>query len=89
MLVIGLMVLLGAWFKRYIIVIPTMEHPNLPIQNVPLNWKFYTPTLIETLVTIAPMIMVLMIVTILAKVIPIIPISETLEHLETTEEIKK
>ena len=80
------MVLLGAWFKRFIIVVPTMEHPYLPIQNVPANWKIYTPTLIETFVTIAPIIMVLLIITVLAKVIPIVPISETLEHLETTEE---
>jgi len=89
MLFIGIMVLLGAWFKRFIIVVPTMEHPYLPIQNVPMNWKIYTPTLIEILVTIAPMILALLIITVLAKVIPIVPISETLEHLETTEENKK
>ncbi len=86
MLVIGFMVLLGAWFKRYIIVVPTMEHPFLPIQNVPQSWKIYTPTLIEILVTLAPMIMVLMIITILAKVIPIVSVSETLEHLESVEQ---
>jgi len=84
MLVVGIVVLLGAWFKRYIIVVPTMEHPFLPIQNVPLNWKIYSPTLIETLVTILPFILVLLIVTVLAKIIPVIPISETLEHLEDT-----
>ena len=89
MLVIGVMILLGAWFKRYIIVVPTMEHPFLPIQNVPQNWKIYTPTFIEILVTLAPMIMVLMIITILAKVIPIISVSETLEHLESTEKAER
>ena len=93
MLVIGIMILLGAWFKRYIIVVPTMEHPFLPIQNVPQNWKIYTPTLIEILVTLAPVIMALMIITILAKVVPIVSVSETLEHLEGVEsaegELKK
>ncbi len=87
MLVIAAMVLIGSWFKRYIIVVPTMEHPNLPIQNVPLHWKFYSPTFIEILVTLAPMLMVLLIITILAKVIPIISVSETLEHLEETTKI--
>lgn len=82
MLLIGLAVLIGSWFKRYIIVIPTMEHPFLPIQNVPVNFKIYSPTLIEIGVTIAPMIMVLLIITILSKVIPVIPIHETIEHLE-------
>jgi len=80
MLIIGIFVLVGAWFKRYIIVVPTQEHPYLPIQNVPMNFKIYTPTLIEILVTIAPFIMVLMIVTILSKVIPIVSIHETLEE---------
>jgi molybdopterin-containing oxidoreductase family membrane subunit len=82
MLVIASFVLVGAWFKRYIIVIPTMEHPFLPIQNVPLNFKVYSPTLIETLVTIAPFILVLLIITILSKVIPIISIHETIKELE-------
>ena len=85
-LVVALMVLIGSWFKRYIIVVPTMEHPFLPIQNVPLNFKIYTPTLIEIGVTIAPMIMVLLIVTVLSKVIPIIPIQETLDHASETEQ---
>jgi len=82
MLLIGIAVLIGAWFKRYIIVIPTMEHPFLPIQNVPLHFKVYTPTGIEILVSIAPLILVLIIITLLSKVIPIIPIHETIEQLE-------
>lgn len=82
MLIIAIFVFVGAWFKRLIIVSPTMEHPFLPIQNVPLNFKVYTPTLIEILVTIAPFIMVLMIITILSKVIPIVSIHETVEEFE-------
>ena len=82
MLIIALFVIVGAWFKRYIIVVPTMEHPFLPIQNVPLNFKIYSPTLIEIMVSIAPFIMVLLIVTVLSKVIPIISISESIEELD-------
>ena len=85
MMIIAIFVLVGAWFKRYIIVVPTQEHPYLPIQNVPLNFKFYTPTLIEILITIAPFLLVLIIITILSKVIPIIPIHETIEQLEETK----
>jgi len=86
MLIIGIFVLVGAWFKRYIIVVPTQEHPYLPIQNVPLNFKIYTPTLIEILITIAPFILVLLIVTILSKVIPIVSIHETVEEMEERKE---
>lgn len=82
MLIVGIFVLVGSWFKRYIIVIPTMEHPYLPIQNVPYHFKVYTPTLTEILISVAPVILVLIIVTVLSKVIPIIPVHETLEQLE-------
>ncbi len=85
MMVIALFVIIGAWLKRYIIVIPTQEHPFLPIQNVPLNFKFYTPTLIESLITLAPIILVLIIISVLSKVIPIIPIHETIEELKETK----
>jgi len=87
MLVLAAMVLIGSWFKRYIIVVPTMEHPFLPIQNVPEYFRVYTPTLIEILVTIAPMIMVLMIITVLSRLIPVIPLQETLDH-ESEQETK-
>ncbi|HZK68997.1 MAG TPA: NrfD/PsrC family molybdoenzyme membrane anchor subunit [Paludibacter sp.] len=82
MMIISIFVLLGAWFKRYIIVVPTQENPFLPIQNVPLNFKVYTPTLIEILITIAPFILALLIITILSKIIPIVSIHETIEELE-------
>ncbi|MFZ4402415.1 MAG: NrfD/PsrC family molybdoenzyme membrane anchor subunit [Bacteroidales bacterium] len=82
MVIIALFVIFGAWFKRYIIVIPTMEHPFLPIQNVPYSFKVYTPTLTESLISLAPIILVLIIITSLSKLIPIIPVQETFEHYE-------
>ncbi len=77
MMVIGVFVVIGAWIKRFIIVVPTQEHPFLPIQNVPDNFLVYKPTLIETAITVASFILVLMIISVLAKVFPIIPIWET------------
>jgi Ni/Fe-hydrogenase subunit HybB-like protein len=80
MLVIGIFVLIGSWLKRYIIVVPSQEHPFLPIQHVPDNFMVYSPTLIEILISLAPIIMVLMIVTVLSKLFPIIPVWETAVH---------
>ncbi len=77
MMVIGIFVVIGAWIKRFIIVVPTQEHPFLPIQNVPDNFMFYKPTLIETAITVGSFILVLMIISVLAKVFPVIPIWET------------
>jgi Ni/Fe-hydrogenase subunit HybB-like protein len=83
MLVIALFVLIGAWFKRYIIVVPTQLHPYMPIQNVPEYFKFYTPTVIETAITIGSFILVVMIITVLAKIFPIIPISDPMHETES------
>ena len=77
MLIIGIAVLIGSWLKRYIIVVPSQEHPFLPMQHVPDNFMVYTPTLVEILISIAPIIMVLMIITVLAKLFPVIPVWET------------
>lgn len=77
MLIIGIFVIIGAWLKRFIIVIPTQEHPFLPIQNVPHNFFVYQPTLIEIAITLASFVLTLMIITVLSKVIPIVPIWET------------
>jgi molybdopterin-containing oxidoreductase family membrane subunit len=76
-LLISVAVFIGAWLKRYIIVVPTQEHPFLPIQHVPGSFMVYSPTLTEILITIAPFILVLMIITVISKFFPVIPLCET------------
>lgn len=80
LLIVAIFVIIGAWFKRYLIVIPTMQHPFLPIQNVPIEYQIYKPTLIEIAITIAPIILVLMIITVLSKTFPVLPIQEVESH---------
>ncbi len=77
----------GAWLKRYIIVVPTQEHPFLPVQNYPAEWVVYKPTLIEMGVTFAAFLLVIIIITVLSKLFPVIPIVEHLE--EEAEGAKK
>ena len=77
LMIISVAILTGAWFKRFIIVIPVQEHPYLPVQYVPYNFKFYTPTLTEIAITMSSFFMVLIIITVLAKVFPIVPVYET------------
>jgi len=85
LLIISLFVIAGAWLKRFIIVVPTQEHPFLPIQNVPDYFKGYSPTLIETAVTLGAIILVLIIITILSKFFPVIPIWETVHENKTDQ----
>jgi len=69
--------LAASWLKRLIIVVPPQAHPYLPVQNVPPEWIIYKPTIIETLVTVASLILVLIIITLLSKFFPVISIWET------------
>jgi len=76
-MIISLFILAGAWFKRYVIVIPTLLHPHLPIQNVPENFVHYSPSSIEISVTVLSFALALLIITVLSKIFPVIPICET------------
>lgn len=75
--VISLFVVVASWFKRYLIVVPSQEHPFLPIQYVPAEWMVYKPTIEETAITIGSLTLVLIIITILSKLFPVVPIWET------------
>jgi molybdopterin-containing oxidoreductase family membrane subunit len=74
--IISFVVLAMAWLKRYIIVIPTLEHPFLPVQNVPENFQHYSPTSIEVMITIFSFMAALIIISVLAKLFPVITIWE-------------
>jgi len=75
-LVIACFVLLGAWVKRVLIVIPTQFHPQFPIQNVPESWLHYIPTWTEMLITLGTVAGALLIITLLVRIFPVIPIWE-------------
>jgi molybdopterin-containing oxidoreductase family membrane subunit len=79
-MVISFVVLIASWLKRYIIVIPTLEHPFLPIQNVPDHFKHYSPTSTEIMITIFAFVSAMLIITILAKLFPVITIWEYAEE---------
>jgi molybdopterin-containing oxidoreductase family membrane subunit len=74
--IISVLVVIGAWLKRYIIVVPTMLHPHLPIQNVPEEYATYIPTGAEILVTLGTFGLTFIIITVLSKVFPVVPIWE-------------
>ena len=93
MFIVGVMIVIGAWFKRYLIVTPTMLHPLLPKYNSPLRFNYYFPSWEEWAITIGSMAGVLLIITLLTRMFPIISIYKTLEDKhaiinknETTEQ---
>ncbi|WP_297096168.1 NrfD/PsrC family molybdoenzyme membrane anchor subunit [uncultured Draconibacterium sp.] len=85
--IISVFILIASWLKRYIIVIPTLEHPFLPVQNVPEHFKHYSPTSIEIMITIFSFAAALLIITVLAKMFPVITIWEYAEEKGVNKEI--
>jgi molybdopterin-containing oxidoreductase family membrane subunit len=82
LLIISFLVVLGAWFKRFLIVIPSLQHPYLPIQDVDDSYYHYIPTWEEWAITFATFAGVLLIISIMVRLFPVIPIWETVEENE-------
>ena len=77
--IFAILIVVGAWLKRYLIVSPILLHPYLPIQNAPANWVHYFPTFPEMSIVAASLAGVLLIITIFSKFFPIISIWEVAE----------
>ncbi len=77
--VAAVIALLALWVNRYIIVIPTLETPFLPIQDIRPDWIKYTPTWVEWALTMAGVSIFAMLFMLFSKIAPIISISEMQE----------
>jgi molybdopterin-containing oxidoreductase family membrane subunit len=86
MFIMGLLVVLGSWWKRFLIVTPTLLQPFLPIQGVPEKWHHYFPSFHEWIITFGTLAMALLIITILVRYFPIIPIQRTADEQEALKE---
>lgn len=63
------------WFNRYLIVVPTLETPYLPIQDSRLEYLFYSSTWVEWATTLGGICLFCLFFTLLGKFVPIIEIS--------------
>jgi Ni/Fe-hydrogenase subunit HybB-like protein len=78
MFIAGCMVVVGAWFKRYLIVTPTLLHPFLPMHDAPESYHHYFPTWEEWAIAMGSLAGALLVITFFARIFPIIPIHETI-----------
>ncbi|NER10853.1 prokaryotic molybdopterin-containing oxidoreductase family, membrane subunit [Muriicola jejuensis] len=86
MFFIGIVVVIGSWWKRYIIITPTLLEPFMPIQGVPESWRTYFPSAHEWIITIATLAMALLIITLLVRFLPAVPVQRTADEMETKAE---
>ena len=63
------------WFNRYLIVVPTLESPYLPIQDSRAEWLNYSPTWVELSTSIGGIALFCLLFTLASKFVPIIEIS--------------
>lgn len=78
MFIAGILIVVGAWCKRFLIVTPTLLTPFLPMSNVPENYRHYFPTWEEWAIAIGSLAGALLVITFFARILPIIPIQETI-----------
>jgi molybdopterin-containing oxidoreductase family membrane subunit len=70
---------LAMWVKRYLIIVPTLETPLLPIQDTRPEFVNYSVTWVEWSLTIGGIALFLLLFTLAAKFMTIIPVSEVSE----------
>ena len=72
--------LLGLWLNRYLIVVPTLETPYLPIQDTRPEYMHYTATWIEWALTFAGFAAFILFFIFLMKLVPIVPMSGIIDN---------
>lgn len=77
--------LLGLWINRYIIIVPTLETPFLPIQDDRMEFFKYAPTWVEWALTAAGVAVFGIFLMLISKIAPLISISDMEEADENNE----
>lgn len=79
---------LGLWLNRYLIVVPTLETPFIPIQDTRPEFIYYTATWVEYALSFTGIAAFCLFFTLLIKFVPVIPISGIIENEEEEEQLK-
>jgi molybdopterin-containing oxidoreductase family membrane subunit len=66
---------IALWVKRYLIIVPTLESPALPMQDTRLNYVKYSATWPEWALTFAGIATFLLFFTLMSKFVTVVPIS--------------
>lgn len=83
----AVIVIVALWMNRYLIVVPTLESPYLPIQDAREAWRHYSPTWVEWTLTAGGIASFCLFFTLASKFIPIVQVSEIKDELQEPEDI--
>jgi molybdopterin-containing oxidoreductase family membrane subunit len=85
----AVLAVVGLWLNRYLIVIPTLETPFLPIQDTRATFITYSATWIEWALSFAGIASFLLFFTLIIKFVPIISISNIIYGEKRADKYKK
>lgn len=71
---VSVIAVLALWIKRYLIIIPTLETPLLPLQDMRPEYIHYQATLVEWLLTFAGIALFIFLFFVFSKLMPIVSI---------------
>ena len=74
---VSVIVVVAMWVKRYIIIIPTLETPLLPLQDTRMEYIHYSMTWVEWILTISGLAVFCLFFYLYSKFVPIIPLFES------------
>ena len=72
----SVVVIVALWLNRYLIVVPTLESPYMPIQDYRPDWIHYTGTWVEWVLTIGGIASFCLFFTVASRWIPVVNVSE-------------
>jgi molybdopterin-containing oxidoreductase family membrane subunit len=81
----AIVVIIALWLNRYLIVVPTLESPYLPIQDSRMEWFKYGGTWVEWSLTAAGVAVFCLLFTLASKFIPVVPVSGLLEESKSED----
>lgn len=71
---------IGLWVNRYLIVVPTLETPYLPIQDTRPEYIHYTATWVEWSLSFAGVAAFILFFILLMRLVPVIPMSGIIDY---------
>ncbi len=77
--IIAVIAVIGLWINRYLIVVPTLETPYLPIQDTRMEWIKYSSTWVEWALMLGGIGLFSCLFMLASKFVPIISVSEMVE----------
>jgi molybdopterin-containing oxidoreductase family membrane subunit len=76
---VSFIMVIALWVKRYLIIVPTLESPLVPVQDTRPEFVKYSATWPEWALTFAGIATFLLFFTLMSKFVTVVPVSELVD----------